>query len=135
MIMISNKGYFMCGIASLGLALSLIGVTGCTTVHRMAQGHPDRTSGQYKDDKALEAKVDKALVDAPVYKYPDVKVSVYRGDVQLSGFVTTEAQKDEAAKIAKGVAGENPVHNNLIIKETTNTPIVGQTAPHGENPK
>jgi osmotically-inducible protein OsmY len=117
----------------MGLALTMVGVTGCTSMNRMAQGHPDRTSGQYKDDKALEAKVDKALIGAPVYKYPDVKVTVYRGEVQLSGFVTTDAQKEEATRIAQQVSGVNDVQNNLLIKKITNTPVVGQSNPPNNN--
>ena len=37
-------------------------------------------------------------------------------DVQLSGFVNSQAAKNRAGAIAAGVSGVKQVHNNLIVK-------------------
>jgi hypothetical protein len=45
-----------------------------------------------------------------------VHVNTFRGDVQLSGFVDNEQQKERAGQIAREVAGVQNVTNNLEIK-------------------
>lgn len=75
----------------------------------------DRTSGEYVDDKLLIKRVKHALNGQPVYKYPDVKVQTYRGIVQLSGFVATEAQRETATEIAQLARGVGRVENSILI--------------------
>jgi hyperosmotically inducible protein len=43
-------------------------------------------------------------------------VDVFRGTVQLNGFVDTNDQKTKAEQIAKGVQGVQNVVNNLTVK-------------------
>jgi osmotically-inducible protein OsmY len=52
-----------------------------------------------------------------MYKYPDVKVTTFKGTVQLSGFVNNGAQKGRAADLAKNVAGVKDVVNNITVKD------------------
>ena len=52
-----------------------------------------------------------------MYKYPDVKVTTFKGTVQLSGFVDTHAQKSQAGTLAKNAAGVKSVVNNISVKE------------------
>ena len=66
-------------------------------------------------DKKLANQTQDALKGDPIYKYPDVTVNVYRGRVQLSGYVVTEAQIAEAAKVASGVKGAIQVENDLLL--------------------
>jgi osmotically-inducible protein OsmY len=42
--------------------------------------------------------------------------SVYRGTVQLSGFVQTGEQKDKAYDISKNVQGVSKVENKITVK-------------------
>jgi osmotically-inducible protein OsmY len=95
--------------AALVLGSSLF-ITGCTTEQRSG-----RSSGQYIDDKTLNAKVRSALSDSAEYKFPDVKVETFRGTVQLSGFVASAAQKTRAGEIAKSVAGVQNVDNKITV--------------------
>lgn len=129
MTMISKQRQWILGIASVGLAVTLIGVTGCTSMKRMAQGNPGRTAGQVKDDKNIKAQIEDALVNAPVYKFPDVTVNVFNGEVALSGFVVTQAQKDAAVRIAQDVRGVTDVNNQLVLVKNPGYPIVGQALP------
>ncbi len=121
--MLSNNKS-ICALACLGLTLSVLALAGCASADRY------RTSGQYKQDQELAEKVHDTLQNAPVYKYPDAKVNVDRGRVQLSGFVGTEAQKEEAGKIASQVPGVMQVENDLLIKQGA---AGGATTPGGSS--
>ena len=102
---------------SLALCLSLptavIGLTGCNE----NRNPPERTAGEYVDDKALGARVKRTLADNSEYKFDDVNVTVYRDTVQLNGFVNTADQKKKAAEIAEKVPGVKKVENGLTLKE------------------
>ena len=74
------------------------------------------TAGQVMDDSALTAKVKSALIDDPATKAGDIKVETRQGIVQLSGFVSTQAQKDAATKVVQSVEGVKSVQNGLTIK-------------------
>ncbi len=76
----------------------------------------DRSTGESIDDRATSARVKSALHDDTAYKYPDVKVSTFKGQVQLSGFVDTKEQKAQAEELAKRVAGEKGVENKITVK-------------------
>ena len=92
------------------LAGSVSAFTGC------AGDQYDRSTGQYIDDKSLAVRVHSALSDNPDYKFSDVNVNIFRGTVQLSGFVNTSDQKSKAADIAKGVQGVRDVDNQITVK-------------------
>jgi len=99
------------GLKSLGAAALLavsMGVSGCHST--------DRTTGQAINDKMISFNVNHALSTDPVLKYPDVKVNVYNGNAQLTGFVNTEEQRTRAAQIASGVPGVTQVINEISIK-------------------
>jgi len=49
-------------------------------------------------------------------KGTQVQVEVYRGVVQLSGFVDRPAEAQRAVTVARNVAGVKEVRNNLIVK-------------------
>ncbi len=58
------------------------------------------------------------LADAEV-KGLDIKVETNKGEVQLSGFVDTQAQIDRAVSVAKGVEGVKNVDNKMSLKTPT----------------
>ena len=68
------------------------------------------------DDSAITAKVKAALVKDPLVSALAVNVKTYKGVVQLSGFVNTDAEKTRAAEVAVGVYGVKTVTNSLIVK-------------------
>lgn len=90
-----------------GLTLVL---AGCGTNNRY-----ERSTSEFVDDKRLGQRVKTALNAQPVYKYPDVKIQTYRGTVQLSGFVATEAQKQAATEIARQVRGVDELQNDILL--------------------
>lgn len=92
-------------------------VTGCDDVRNTPQA--SRTAGQELDDKKLEGNVKDAL-SADSVKYPEVKVTAYKGVVQLSGFVNEREQKNRAGDLASRVSGVTKVENNITVKADKN---------------
>ena len=75
------------------------------------------TMGQSFDDSVITTKVKAALIGDPVTKARQIGVETLHGDVQLSGFVDSTAERDQASVVTKGVAGVREVHNDLAIKQ------------------
>lgn len=80
-----------------------------------------RTSEQTTNDATLASKVKAALIDNETTKARQINVEVYKGQVQLNGYVESAEQKSAAAKVAGQVAGDANVKNNLAIKEGERT--------------
>jgi hyperosmotically inducible protein len=76
----------------------------------------DRSTGDVVDDAALTAKVKAALIDDELTKAGEINVETRQGVVQLAGFVNTDAERDQATAVARGVAGVKSVRNDLQIK-------------------
>jgi osmotically-inducible protein OsmY len=96
---------FVAALSSLALA-SLPGCAGTGT---------ERSTGSIVDDAAITAKVKTALIQEPSVSALDIDVNTYRGVVQLSGFVETEAQADRAVETATDVAGVRSVENDMRV--------------------
>ena len=91
------------------LALAIV-VSGC------AGNQYERSTGESVDDTATTGRVKRALSADKTYKYSDVKVTTFKGNVQLSGFVDNNEQKDRATELAKTVSGVKDVENRITIK-------------------
>ena len=74
------------------------------------------STGQYVDNSAVTAKVKTALLNAPGLESTDISVESYKGTVQLSGFVNSAAQSQQAQATAAAVPGVQGVTNSLVIK-------------------
>ncbi|HJS21553.1 MAG TPA: BON domain-containing protein [Steroidobacteraceae bacterium] len=76
----------------------------------------NRSAGAVVDDSALTAKVKTALIGDEVTKGTQINVETRDGVVQLAGFVSTDAERDRATQVARGVSGVKDVRNDLEIK-------------------
>src|SRR3954453_15605866 len=74
----------------------------------------DKSSAQATDDKSISHRVETALETDPIYKFPGVKVTTYRGVTQLSGFVETDEQRRRASDIVRTIGGPSEVINNIV---------------------
>jgi|GEM_PF-1135081 len=105
---------------SLGMTILTVGVMPLT-VGLLASGCAgDRyheSTGEGIDDTATTARVKKALHADPQYKYADVKVTTFKGTVQLSGFADSRDAKSRAGDIARTVEGVKDIQNNITVKE------------------
>ncbi len=68
------------------------------------------------DDSTITAKVKSALIDDDATKAGDINVKTRDGVVELSGFVSSEAQKAAATRVAQSVKGVKSVKNALSVK-------------------
>jgi osmotically-inducible protein OsmY len=81
-------------------------VTGCS----------GETAGEYIDDSVISNTVRTKLLDDKDLNIFQIDVTTLQGEVQLSGFVGSQADKDRAGSVAAGVDGVRKVHNNLVIQ-------------------
>jgi len=99
-------------IASIGVLSCALGMTlvGC-------QSAPNQEStGQYVDSSVMTTKVKTALLNTKGIDSTNISVTTYKGTVQLSGFVNSDAQKQLAEHVAESVKGVTGVENDLIVK-------------------
>ncbi|EOY5417854.1 molecular chaperone OsmY [Cronobacter turicensis] len=81
--------------------------------------------GNFMDDSAITAKVKAALVDDEQIKSTDISVKTEKSVVTLSGFVESQAQAEEAVKIAKGVEGVASVSDKLHVRDGKDKSVKG----------
>jgi len=74
------------------------------------------STGQYMDDSAITAKVKAAIFNDASLKSAEINVETFKRQVQLSGFVSTSANMDEAVSVARGVGGVLSVKNDMRLK-------------------
>jgi osmotically-inducible protein OsmY len=73
-------------------------------------------TGEYIDDAMITTKVKTALAADPDVKATEVKVETFKGDVQLSGFVSSPESVQKAIEIARKVPGVRGVKNDMVVK-------------------
>jgi hyperosmotically inducible periplasmic protein len=73
--------------------------------------------GNTVDDSLITAKVKSALLADPGIKSLDIAVVTRKGEAQLSGFVDSQNQIDQAGAIARGVPGVVSVSSEMSIKK------------------
>lgn len=92
------------------LALAVTSVVGC------ASTETTQAPGEYLDDSAITAKVKTAIFNEPGLKVMEITVETFRGEVQLSGFVSSRADAERAAEVARSVKGVKSVRNDMRVK-------------------
>ena len=100
------------------IAAAAVALLGSYAVHGEES---ERSVGEYTDDKLLVSKVKTALISDKTADANEINVEVYKGVVQLNGFVDGEKEKAQAETVAKGVEGVKGVENNLAIKQASQT--------------
>ena len=98
-----------------------LGIAGCNDTEQFQASTAARTVGAAIDDDVIEARVKSVLFADPDVKAFDIKVDARKGEVQLSGFVDSEAQVQRALALTKGVEGVKGVDNKVALKEGTAT--------------
>ena len=73
-------------------------------------------TGEYIDDSVITSKVKAAIFNDPALKVNEINVETFKGVVQLSGFVRSQADIDQAVKVARGIAGVKSVKNDMRLK-------------------
>lgn len=96
--------------AALLLALPLVTVVGCASTQKQ------EGTGEYVDDSVITSKVKAAIFNEPNLKSAEINVETFKGVVQLSGFVSSQAAANKAVEVARAVKGVTSVKNDMRIK-------------------
>ncbi|MBT9520460.1 MAG: BON domain-containing protein [Dechloromonas sp.] len=92
------------------LALTLLTAVGCASTSK-SEG-----TGEYVDDTVITSKVKAAILGESTLKSAEINVETYKGIVQLSGFVSSQAAASKAVELARAVKGVSSVKNDMRIK-------------------
>ena len=92
------------------LAITLLSVVGCASTAKQ------EGTGEYIDDSVITTKVKAAILDEPTLKVFEINVETFKGVVQLSGFVSSQAAVGKASDVARGVRGVKSVKNDIRLK-------------------
>ena len=98
------------GISTFLVAITMIFMLGCASTEKR------EGTGEYIDDTVITTKVKAAILDEPGLKSAEINVETFKGVVQLSGFVSSQASINRAAEIARGVRGVKSVKNDMRVK-------------------
>ena len=94
----------------LVLTIVLASAWGCGSTAKTAG------TGEYVDDSVITAKVKTAIFNDPTLKVNEINVETFKGEVQLSGFVNSQADINKAVQVARGVAGVKSVKNDMRLR-------------------
>ena len=92
------------------LAVTLVSAVGC------ASTSSKEGTGEYVDDSVITTKVKAAIFNEPTLKSAEINVETFKGVVQLSGFVNSQADINKAAEVARSVQGVTSVKNDMRVK-------------------
>jgi osmotically-inducible protein OsmY len=84
---------------------TLAGVLLMATALDCASTAKQEGSGEYVDDTVITGKVRSTIFNEPTLKSTEINVETFKGVVQLSGFVSSQAAEDKADEVARTVAG------------------------------
>lgn len=73
-------------------------------------------TGEYFDDTVITTKVKTAIFAEPTLKSTEINVETFKGVVQLSGFVSSQAAISKAVEVTNGVKGVKSVKNDMLVK-------------------
>ena len=92
------------------LALMVSGIAGCAATDSRSG------TGEYIDDTVITTKVKAAIVGDSMLRTSEINVETFRNIVQLSGFVSSQEEIDQAVRVAADVGGVESVRNDMRIR-------------------
>jgi osmotically-inducible protein OsmY len=102
---ITRKLAYLAGIQFVAISL------GC------ASARTQKGSGEYVGDTVITSKVKAAVFNEPSLKSAEINVETFKGVVQLSGFVSSQAAESKAMEVARTVGGVKFVKNDMRLKK------------------
>lgn len=97
-------------IYTIMAALLFMSMLGCASTSKTTG------TGEYIDDSVITTKVKTAIFNEPTLKAAEINVETFKGTVQLSGFVSDQADISRAVEVAKKVEGVKAVKNSMQVK-------------------
>lgn len=96
--------------AATFLAILLVSLLGC------ASTATQEGTGEYLDSTVITTKAKAAIFNEPTLKSFEINVETFKGVVQLSGFVNSQADIDKAVEIVQKIKGVKSVKNDMKLK-------------------
>jgi osmotically-inducible protein OsmY len=96
--------------SALFIALTLMTAAGCAST-KTTEG-----TGEYVDDTVITSKVKAAIVNESTLSSAEINVESFKGVVQLSGFVNSNADITKAVSVARSISGVKSVKNDMRLK-------------------
>lgn len=84
--------------------------TGCSVIRGQ------ETTGAYVDDVSITTAIKAKFVEDKTVDAGAIQVKTLNGEVALSGFAKSAAERDRAGMIARDTKGVRLVHNNLVVR-------------------
>lgn len=81
-----------------------------------ASGPKQAGAGEYLDDSVITTKVKAAIFNEPSLKSAEINVETFKGVVQLSGFISSNADMTKAVEVTREVGGVRSVKNDMRLK-------------------
>ena len=97
-------------ISVLLIAGALVAFAGCASTSKQ------EGTGEYVDDVVLTTKAKAAIFSQPELKSAEINVETFKGVVQLSGFVSSQANINIAVTAVRAVNGVVAVKNDMRLK-------------------
>jgi hyperosmotically inducible protein len=91
-------------------AVSMLLATACTSTRTQ------KSAGETIDDGVISTEVNAALVGDSLTQAHNIDVEVFKGRVQLNGFVGSNAERNQAIALSRKVNGVHTVDNNLLLR-------------------
>jgi len=95
---------------NLFLIIILVSLLGCASTAKK------EGTGEYIDDSVITTKVKAEFVKDKSLKATEINVETFKGVVQLSGFVNSQADINKAVEVARSVKGVTSVKNDMRLK-------------------
>ncbi|MBT9612895.1 MAG: BON domain-containing protein [Burkholderiales bacterium] len=96
--------------SALFLSVLLLSFLGCAATPQK------EGTGEYVDDTVITTKVKAAIFNEPTLKSAEINVETFKAVVQLSGFVSSQADINKAISLARSVKGVVSVKNDMRLK-------------------
>jgi osmotically-inducible protein OsmY len=100
----------------VGKLASLVGILFVAMALGCASTAKQEGTGEYVDDTVVTSKVKAAIFNEPTLKSAEINVETFKGVVQLSGFVSSQANETLAVQVARNVGGVKSVKNDMRLK-------------------
>lgn len=97
-------------ISTFFVTFFLLFAIGCASTEKSA------STGERIDDTVITTRVKTAILADDDVKFTEVNVETFKGVVQLSGFVSSQAEINRAVAIARDIPGVVSVRNDMRVK-------------------
>ena len=97
-------------VSAFFIAIALASALGCVSTSNQ------EGTGEFVTDSWITTKVKAVLVEDSLVRATEVNVETFKGAVQLSGFVSSNAAMDQAVRLARSIKGVTSVKNDMRLK-------------------